>query len=547
MQSKKYKIEELITRDEPWLALVARVSDPQQIDALPAQEKRLLAYAEPKRMPYCYIPFDESAYKGKRAEFKALVIDPILRSRALVIVVFDKIDRFSRDSSSDERGLFSKLLRQGRIELHFPSDNLFIHRDSPAADLFRLDIGVALSGYYASTIRDNVKRRFEEILEQKQEFPGHAPIGYKNIDTGIPRPNSRRNVRDIIPDATRRALIVKGFELRATGMSYEAVTERLQKAGLTSTIKGQPILKCQVEKFLKNPFYAGRMRFNGRVYPHRYEPLIPMWLWRKVQEVRERRAVSRTKYASKEHLYRDFLWCSVCGKTVSTDGPKKDKYSYLKCTEFGHPHGAKWVNEDIINAQVANLALKPLIVPPERIPELLKDLEALDAQDSQYHKRRLRELEAEHRRLDEEIKGMFRERHTFSIRADLFSELVEEKGVRQGEITQEIAAIKSSADAAAFLPTASKLVALCTKAPELFLSPYLSIADKQQLLQMPLSNLAWDGKNINFRYKKTYAAIAACQKDNSWCQLAVKFRTECRQEIMALESQVSDIAASLGI
>ncbi len=47
--------------------------------------------------------------------------------------MFDKIDRYTRDQSQDEVRTLNQLVKQGRIELHFPSDNLFINKNSPAA------------------------------------------------------------------------------------------------------------------------------------------------------------------------------------------------------------------------------------------------------------------------------------------------------------------------------------------------------------------------------------------------------------------------------
>jgi len=68
--SQARSVEQLVTVDEPGLLLVGRVSDISQRDALPAQKKRLLHYAESKGMPYAYCEFDESAFhKSRREEF----------------------------------------------------------------------------------------------------------------------------------------------------------------------------------------------------------------------------------------------------------------------------------------------------------------------------------------------------------------------------------------------------------------------------------------------------------------------------------------------
>ena len=86
--------------------LIARVSDPSQKPALPAQKKRLEDYAKSlgwvEDKDYKYIEFDETAYKNDcRKEFRERVFKPLTTTKDKSIVVHDKCDRFSRDSSSE--------------------------------------------------------------------------------------------------------------------------------------------------------------------------------------------------------------------------------------------------------------------------------------------------------------------------------------------------------------------------------------------------------------------------------------------------------------
>src|SRR5438445_9723708 len=160
--------------------LVARVSDVSQRKSLPAQKKQLLEYADKQgwrqHQDYRYVEFDETAFKYNRKKFWELVIEPLQKEKELSIVVLHKIDRYSRDSSSDEKAALTKLWRQGKIEMHFPGDNLYISKSSPAADLFRLDIGIALAGYYSSAIRDNINRRFSQMISDGI-WVSSAPLG----------------------------------------------------------------------------------------------------------------------------------------------------------------------------------------------------------------------------------------------------------------------------------------------------------------------------------------------------------------------------------
>ena len=96
------------------IILIARVSDVEQRQALPAQQLRLQNYAQKFEVTrVSYFEFDESAYKGARQKFVEL-IGKIKAETANQIVVFDKIDRFTRDASQKEVGIISGLVQKGK-------------------------------------------------------------------------------------------------------------------------------------------------------------------------------------------------------------------------------------------------------------------------------------------------------------------------------------------------------------------------------------------------------------------------------------------------
>ena len=165
------------------IILIARVSDVEQRKALPAQKQRLENYAKQIGPTWKYYEFDESAYNDDRQKFASIIEDKIQALKQPVIIVFDKIDRFTRDASQKEVRIMSSLVEKGSIEIHFPSDNLFITQNSPATDLFRLGIGMLLAKYYSDASRDNVKRRFEQMLHDGI-WVHRAPIGYRNVRIG---------------------------------------------------------------------------------------------------------------------------------------------------------------------------------------------------------------------------------------------------------------------------------------------------------------------------------------------------------------------------
>jgi len=98
--------------------LIARVSTDDQAEALPAQVYKLQDYALKNELDFELVEIKESAYKGDRLEFNK-VIARLSSFDETVALVFDKVDRYSRDSSSPEVRILNTMCKAGKIELHF--------------------------------------------------------------------------------------------------------------------------------------------------------------------------------------------------------------------------------------------------------------------------------------------------------------------------------------------------------------------------------------------------------------------------------------------
>lgn len=476
--------------------LIARVSDPDQKKALPAQTKRLKDYAKTKSwqegIDYTYVEFDETAFKDNRKRFKELVLGPLLSAQDKAIVVFDKVDRFSRDSSSDEKVSLVKLCKVEKIELHFPHDHLIMNANSSATEWFQLDVNIALAGYYSAAIRDNVKRRFDQMLDDGI-WIGRAPIGYVNFQEHDD--NGKVIFKGIRLDLERDYHIRKGFELRSTGLSYKAIAKEMKKAGLRSrTKKAVVISAAQWEQILNNPFYVGRMIFKGKEYNHSYDTIIEPWLWDKVQEVKN-------------------LKCQTCGYSITFDGPKHNGKTYGKCTEYGGKHGAVWVDEEILINQIRKL-LKSIQLPKDQIPDLITEIEKNHANEQIRYTNKKTSLQAEYDELDVELEELFKDRKQFKSRHDIFERMVKKIEKRQKELMDDLQD-HSNGDKA-FVIGASYLLDVCSRAVELFDAESTKVEQKRYLIDFILSNTTLDGEKLQFTLKEPFQAVINIQKTEKW-------------------------------
>lgn len=496
--------------------LIARVSDPDQRKALPAQKQKLFDYAKLKDWDegaaFTYIEFDETAFKEGRKTFRELVIEPLTNEKSLSIAVFDKIDRFSRDTTSDERKDLTVLFRQGKIELHFPSDNLFINRYSPAADLFRLDIGVALAGYYSASIRDNVKRRYSQMLNDGI-WVGKAPIGYLNYQE---TDDSGKTIKKGIKiDPVRAHLIRAAFELRANGMPYKSVAKEMKKQGLVSNTKLlKPISTSQWEQIFANKFYIGTMKFETKEYEHHYDTFIEKWLWDKCQDVKEGRKLSRTKYNTKSNsfLFKN-IKCHDCGYSITFFEATRKNITYGHCTEYGGKHGAQYVNEKELIEQVRNI-LASLTVPKSELPRIVSEIEKNHKSEQKYYLTARNHLQKEYNSLDEELDQLFKDRKQFESQHERFERMVKGLEQRQRDIMSQIE--EQSDGDKAFVIGASYILEVCSRAVELFDAETTTLEQKRYLIDFTLSNLTLEGKTLHFNLLEPFDAIAECAKSGNW-------------------------------
>jgi len=504
-------------KQTPTTLLVARVSDVEQRKALPAQQKRLLDYAKKKRWQekkdFIYIEFDETAFKKNRKTFNELVIKPLHESTKPSIVVFDKIDRFSRDSSSDEKAALIRLCELGKLEMHFPSDNLFFHKNSPASDKFRLDIGVSLAAFYSASIRDNVKRRFEEMLS-KGIWVHRAPIGYKNIamQTDI----LSRPIKDIVVDEHRAHYVVRAFELRAQGMPYDMIAKELVKAGYTSRKTGQTKLtKAMVEKMMNNKFYYGVMTHNGQEYKHKYKPLIDRALFNRCQLVKDKRKSMKTKWDSLDFNFNDIVRCGKCGRSISSFRSKQ--WVYLKCAnpQCDNPNTA----ESLVLGSIEAL-IKDITLPEGLVDKVVDELKKNHDDQQLYYAQSIESVRQEYDNIDKKIENWFERLVDDRISPEKHDKIVEALTQRQEQLNDQLDVLtKGNKD---FQVTASYLLDLVSRVEELF-----KLADdgqRSKLIGFLVSNLQLNDKNlsftINYPFNKIIETKEKSQNDSDsslWC------------------------------
>ena len=85
-----------------------------------------------------------------------------------------------------------------------------------------------------------------------------------------------------ILDPDQAPLVSKAFELALEGLTLRTILIRVQSLGLTGR-DGKPISRATLARILTNPFYAGYIRYEGKLYPGLHQLLVSEAHFKRVQ------------------------------------------------------------------------------------------------------------------------------------------------------------------------------------------------------------------------------------------------------------------------
>lgn len=479
--------------------LIARVSTEEQKEAgnsLPAQITRLENYCKNKNFDLLKIcSFDESAYKIQRDEFDE-IIDFILNQKEKIVVCCDKVDRLSRNIF-DKRvaQLYEKALND-EIELHFTSEGQIINSRISAVEKFQFSISLGLAKYYSDAISDNVKRAQEQKI-RKGEWLSKAPFGYKNIK--LENGNS-----DIIIDAHNAHIVKTIFELYETGAySMQLLCQKIKTDFHLIWPKGY------LGKMLSNPFYYGFMIIKNKTYSHRYPSIISQSLFDQVQQVKNSFNKKAFKYAGIPFLYRGLIRCKECGLSVSPERHKN--YVYYCCTQYKGKHGAKWIREEEITKQLAQV-FKSLIIPEDIQNHIIHTLQKTHQEKITFHNSQLDKLSKEQKELTKMMDNLYLDKLKGKINDEQYDKFYQTFTAQKNDINLKLEQL-SEAENNYYLST-KYVLELTNKTYDLFLSS--EVQEKRQLITLVLQNIYLDGENIVYEAHKPFDVILNTAHSSLW-------------------------------
>lgn len=362
--------------------LLCRVSSREQEEtgySLPAQEKLLKGYTQKQGYSIAKIfTISETASGRKQREIFSSMMAYVQKNN-IKILICEKVDRFTRNFK-DAVMIDDWLEEDEERQVHMVKDSLVLHKNSRSQDKLNWGVRIIFAKNYIDNLSEEVKKGQKEKLAQGW-LPCRPKPGYKTI--------GERGHKTHVPDETTAPLMRKFFEQYSDGdCSVKKLADIMFEAGLRSSTGGR-IYKSRVHQLLKDPFYIGKIRWNGEIYQGKHEPLISQEIFDKIQLVLAGK--NTPKINRHMFLFKQLLKCAECKGTVTWEIHKGIIYGH--CNHYRNCSQKKWTREDEIENQLLT-GFEGLQLKNSRIAEWLKKALKESHQDAtNYETSSLKELQ----------------------------------------------------------------------------------------------------------------------------------------------------------
>lgn len=465
-------------------------------------------YCQYKRFELSEIrQFAESASKTERKKFDELLKE-VERSKIKTAIIVTRIDRLTRQYSAK----IENLRKQNKLEIHTADDYSTISAMSTPDDLTRMDLNIILAQRESRMLSRRVKEVRTKQMEDGQ-YPRAALVGYVNTTDPV---TEKKNIEK---DPVKAPLVQKVLKEFSKGTyTLDTICDYANKIGLPSK-KGQKWVKGNMSSMLHNPFYCGYFIDNGTTYEHKYETLISIETYEKIQDIltgRNKKAIRANSKHTQVFIFSNVIKCK-CGCQMTPYEKRKPNgktYRYLKCSHSSRttPCTVKDISENLFLDQIKKEVLDNLVIDSE-ILKIYKPAirQAIQLEQTQ-SKQSIVRLQIQKEELEAELKGYVKSVSQGIISKEDFEMMKQDIQEKIANINEQITTANITQDRIDVLLT--RIMNLLRNGNKLFNSS--NVVQKNQLLKILLSNCVYDGCKLQISLKKPFDILVSNGFSHNW-------------------------------
>ena len=470
----------------------ARVSSEEQAKhgfSIENQKKVCCEFAQKNGYNVDKIFVDEgkSAKNLDRPEIQELMNYCAKKKNNIEAVIIWRLDRISRNNT-DYHGVLRPLLAKKGIKLLSATE---ANVETIEGELMR-NIGMSFAEYERQVIGARTIAGLRQKASQG-EYPHQAPIGYKNV-------SREDGSKTVVIDENTAFYIKQAYNLYDSGMySLKTLTEKLYEDGFRNA-KGNKIHKTSIEHILKNIFYTGVFKFEGKVYEAKHTPIISKELFYRVQN----RLIDPNK--SKKHnidfTYTGLIRCEHCG-CLLTGEIKKGKYIYYHCT--GNKGGnckRDYINETEIDKAISGV-LKLIVIPNEIRNNITEKLKELHYKKSGYSKEVKSNIQKQITIIEQRIENLFKEKLDGIIEQEQYQKYNDKWQIEKDKLYMQLDELNKIDSR--FYKQSDSLLDFTDNAYEYYLKG--NTAQKRRIIEIIKNKITYKDKELNIELKPIFQTI----------------------------------------
>ena len=469
--------------------LYCRVSSKEQEEtgySLPSQEKLLKEYAERKGFVIAktFLIAESASGAKQRRVFGEMI--KFTEKNKVANILCEKVDRLTRNLK-DAVTVNDWLEENPERQIHFVKTNLVINKGAKSDEKFRWDIEIVLAKKQIANLSEEVKKGQMEKLAQGW-LPTKPPLGYKTIGD--------KGHKTHIIDEEVAPHIQNMFEWYATGnYSLARLESELYKAGLR-TRNGKKLGISRIHDSLQDPFYYGKMRWNGEIYDGKHEHLIDKDVFDKVQ-TNLKRKTQNPHFRKHNSLLKGKVHCEHCGGLVTWYIQKGNWYGH--CSNHGEYRKCQYktcIRQEVVEEPVMNFI--DVIAPKNE-----EVLAVIEEKLREQHGERVAEREGEIKRLERLLEDVRKQKdkvYEAKINREVPIEFCERKIAEyiKDEESLESALVKVSDKSDEYQQLGIAVHELAYKGKEIY--EKATVDEKRLLMSQLFTNLVQNRREIKPEY-----------------------------------------------
>lgn len=330
------------------VAFYARVSTERQADknlSIPAQLGLMRDHAQRQNWDIVeeFIEPGMTATNANRPVLQEILRRVQDKTLQVDVLLAHKLNRMARNV--DDYAPIRRVLQDSGVRLAYVVE----HVDGSASGRLLENVMASVAEFESANLSDETKKGMRQKVLQGG-WPHRPPRGYVSVKrSGNESKGSRCEIQP-----REGPFITRAFTLFMTGkFSVKSVARILADQGMVSS-RGTPLSFSHMRRILTNPFYTGRIVWQGLDVQGQHTPLVDLATFETVRKlVRERATKPIIRASLAGFPLRGIAVCARCRGHLT--GERHGRWSYYRCSRRTYDKNAcdsRFVRTDRVHRDV---------------------------------------------------------------------------------------------------------------------------------------------------------------------------------------------------